>query len=148
MSPEQHIIVVDDDSDLADLMGMVISQYTHGRYVVQIYDNPQKALKYAQENRPDLVISDVNMPWLSGPALLISLDRLYRKPRIPAIFVTGARNKTEPDFARCLRLVNHGRAILLPKPFNNEEFAGLVENILSGDFKPDGNPHGRFRLAA
>ncbi len=135
----QHIIVVDDCEELADLMAMVISSYTtrdRENYTIQTCYDPREALKSARQHRPDLLVSDVDMPWMSGPDLLVKLNGQCKKPAIiPAIFVTGASNAEDPAFAKCLELVGQGRAVYLPKPFENIVLAGLVENILHGNFR-------------
>jgi two-component system cell cycle sensor histidine kinase/response regulator CckA len=74
----------------------------------------------------DLLITDVVMPRLDGPALVREVRETH--PELQVIFISGY---TEDDFRR--RLDNDRRIHFLPKPFSLKELAAKVKEVLSAE---------------
>ncbi len=66
----KRILVVDDDDNLRELLAIVLSQ--DGRVVDTARDGIE-ALELLNQNRYDLIISDLRMPGLNGLALYEAL---------------------------------------------------------------------------
>jgi DNA-binding response OmpR family regulator len=78
------IFVVDDERVIAATLAIILR--TSG-YAVSFFTDPLEALKCAEQDVPDLLISDVMMPQLSGVDLAILLRRLY--PRCGILLFSG-----------------------------------------------------------
>jgi DNA-binding NtrC family response regulator len=94
---------------------------------VTLCGNGQEAVEYYRENAAatDLVILDLLMPGLSGPAALSELLRINPGARV--IAMTGhTQNPQVRD------MVNQGVRGLLLKPFRFADFSKEVNRILSG----------------
>jgi DNA-binding NtrC family response regulator len=69
-----HIFVVDDEPVIASTLAAILKQ--HG-YSARAFNSPLEALAAARAKAPDLLISDVAMPGLSGVDLAIKMKIQY-----------------------------------------------------------------------
>jgi CheY-like chemotaxis protein len=82
----KRILVVDDDDNLREALSAILSE--RGRAVDTARDGIE-ALALLSQNQYDVVLSDLRMPGLDGPALYDAL-RAMRHTTIPrVIFMTG-----------------------------------------------------------
>ncbi len=79
-----RILVVDDDEQIRTVSEAVLS---HGGYEVRTAADGFEALAMMRRALPDLVISDLKMPNMSGFELLSVVRRRF--PNIPVIAITG-----------------------------------------------------------
>ncbi len=116
------VLVVEDNPD----MNGFISENLAVRYrVLRAFDGEQ-GLKQALESRPDLIISDVMMPGMSGDALVRAL-RARREMDHTAIVMLTA--KTDEELR--VELLRAGVQDFLMKPFVLSELLARAEGILS-----------------
>ncbi len=112
-----RILVVDDDTNLLELL--VDTLTTIGYYAVAAPGGAE-ALAKLQEEKFDLMISDIKMPGIDGIVLLKKVRRHY--PQLPVLFITGVAS---PEII--------GRASpdgFLAKPFRINHMEELIENTL------------------
>lgn len=69
-----RVFVVDDESIIAKTLAVILQNCG---YVASYFTNPLEALSTAENDAPDLLISDVVMPELSGVELAIRISALY-----------------------------------------------------------------------
>jgi DNA-binding response OmpR family regulator len=103
------ILVVDDEVVSRDLVSSALSKANLRAITV---DDPQIALRLADENRFDLVFMDVEMPGLNGFDLCEQLRQLPVNQNTPVVFVTALK-----DFETRVRSTLSGGADLIGKPF-------------------------------
>jgi two-component system, NtrC family, response regulator GlrR len=78
-----HVLLVDDDTDLLRLLSMRLTAAGHR---VSTAESAEQALAVLGQVRPQLVISDVQLPGADGLALF---DRIReRHPALPVILLT------------------------------------------------------------
>jgi PAS domain S-box-containing protein len=117
----ETILVVEDDADLRAYISDVLRELN---YRVLSAPDPQAALAVLkQENRIDLLLTDIVMPGQNGSELADAAHTL--RPGLPVVFMTGySRNA----------VVHHGRldrrVELLQKPITQAELAMRVRNVL------------------
>ncbi len=117
----ETILVVDDSHEFAN----TISQYMLiplGYHVIYAA-NGQSGLNMAADHNPDLIISDINMPRMSGMEMLIALRQT--DCQIPVIFMT--MHGSESTVVDAFRL---GVRDYLIKPFTPEEVEQAVDRAL------------------
>ena len=73
----------------------------------------------------DLVISDVVMPSMDGPAMLREIRKL--RPGLPVLFMSGY---AEEQLRKSIALDN---VAFLPKPFSVSQLIEKVQTVLSGN---------------
>ncbi|AJC12154.1 hypothetical protein JI75_05220 [Berryella intestinalis] len=94
---EKHIVVVDDEAALRDLVTSIFEQ--EGFSKVTTFASPLEALAYCRQAKAngetvDLFVLDVMMPVLDGFALLGEIRAIQGFQRTPALFLTA---KDEPS---------------------------------------------------
>lgn len=118
----EHILVVDDEEDLAFLMQSALSAL--GYRVTACTSSPEALnLFLADPAAFDLVITDMTMPHLSGSEL--AQEILKRKPTQPVILCSGYSSFMDADKAAAIGI----RAFLL-KPLSRRELAAAVRKVL------------------
>src|SRR5687767_3484313 len=129
MSDGAHIVVVDDEPDLRDLVQKYLTR--HGLAVSQAESG--EALRALMAERPvDLAILDVNMPGEDG----ISIAReLRRRGRIGIIMLTA--NSDTVDKVVGLEV---GADDYVVKPFDPRELLARVRTVLRRIQEPDAAP--------
>jgi CheY-like chemotaxis protein len=118
-----RVLVVDDDPNLTDLL--VDTLETIG-YLARPAASAQEALALLASEHFDLVISDINMPEMSGIELLQQIKREHH--HLPVMLITGISTETVKAQA-----YSSGADGFLAKPFRigsiESEIAKLLQNI-------------------
>ena len=123
MTGAQRILVVDDEPILGRLLQRALQ--SHG-YVVVVAGDGREALAQLDAGPVDLVISDVRMPVMDGPALLAELRTRAARP--PLVFLTGYADHTHAELRKL------GAADVYEKPLHAEMVLEIVrKNLPSRD---------------
>ncbi len=85
----KSILIVDDDASLMS----TIRGWLKDKYKIQLCNTGMSARKWLQDNIPDLIILDYEMPLMSGPELFERLKEDDRLKDIPILFMTGKGDK-------------------------------------------------------
>jgi DNA-binding NarL/FixJ family response regulator len=118
----EHILLVDDEAGLRDAVQAYLED---SGFSVAVAANAQLAWQNLEQQKPDLVITDVMMPQVDGYQFLKQLREDPRFQRLPVVFLT-ARGMTRD------RIQGHqaGCDAYLPKPFDPDELVAIVKNLL------------------
>jgi DNA-binding response OmpR family regulator len=122
---DRTILVADDEPQIVDLVRMVLEW--EGYNVLEAR-NGQEAFVLAQAHVPDLIFLDVRMPRMSGPEVLNQLQADAALANIPVVMLS-----VETTYPQVQMALKNGAVAYLPKPFELQEMARLVETILSRD---------------
>lgn len=112
------ILVIDDDAVQRGLLNAVFRK--QGLEVLQAA-NGQEGIRLARSRRPDLIVSDVNLPEMDGFAVLDILRKEPITATIPFIMISA-----NPDEAVQRRARESGANGYLPKPFSISDLQALV----------------------
>ena len=112
----RSVLIVDDEPNTAAIVARITEQ---AGFRVRSTTSPADALKVAEDEHPDLIICDVEMPGLRGPALLRELKD--RGVRCPVLFISGELTPENLDDS-----LNVARAMFLPKPFTPRELTAAI----------------------
>lgn len=120
MLPSAHILVIDDETHIADVVQYVLEQAGFRTSVA--YDG-EVALQRFETLHPDLVVLDLNLPGRSG----LDLFRHFRATRaeVPVIMLTSRDEEVD----RVLGL-EMGADDYVTKPFSTRELAARVKTVL------------------
>jgi len=127
-APSPLILVVDDDSDLRNLITDFLR--ANGLRVESAADGAEMDARIATE-RPDLIVLDLMMPGEDG----LSILRRVRKPGGPAIIMLSAMGE---DTDRIIGL-EVGADDYLPKPCNPRELLARIRAVLRRRGEEAGN---------
>jgi two-component system alkaline phosphatase synthesis response regulator PhoP len=115
-----RILVVDDDDDIRLINSDVL---THSGYHVDAAEDGAAAWDTLQRNRYDLLITDNDMPKVTGVELLHKLHAAHMA--LPVIMATGVPPQDEFIHYPWLQ-----PAVLLLKPYSYHELLGAVRSVL------------------
>jgi len=118
-----QILVVDDEPGIAEVLAEVFQLDGH---VVEIVGNGEAALEKLVAERYDLILSDVRMPDLDGPALYREVERRHPDLLQRFIFLTG--DIMSPETSQFLAQTG---VPCLSKPFTLEMVREVVQRMLS-----------------
>jgi signal transduction histidine kinase len=116
-----RLLAIDDDPAVLRLIGRVLS----GEYDVVLAADGEQGLRLALTSPPDLILSDVSMPRMTGQQLLHELRREPSLAEIPVIVLTG-----DGDDQLRLELLRGGANDFLVKPFSMEELRVRIANLV------------------
>ncbi|MGW7690935.1 response regulator transcription factor [Streptomyces asiaticus] len=115
-----RVLVVDDESALADLLSMALR---YEGWEVRTAGDGAEAIRVTRELRPDAVVLDIMLPDMDGLAVL---GRLRRElPDVPVLFLT-ARDAVEDRIAG----LTAGGDDYVTKPFSLEEVVARLRGLL------------------
>lgn len=115
------VAVIDDEQEMGDLYELILEkQIKRGLINLKFFSDSRDFLSWFQFNKPDLILSDINMPHLGGPEVM----KLVRKTGrgIPTYFVSGY---AESEYAKIMRELGVYRFI--SKPLNFTHVESLIE---------------------
>lgn len=120
--PEKDTILVVDD----DKMNLVIAKdLLEPQYEVACAISGSEALKYLEDNTPNMILLDLHMPGMSGLEVLEKLHAMDRARDIPVIFLTAdTKKETEVEIFKA------GAMDYIQKPFTAEVVLHRVSRIL------------------
>ena len=128
MDNRLHILIVDDDNRIRDLLKDFLSQ---NNYIVSTSENAENAKEKLKYFKFDILILDIMMPGQNGYDLAIEIKS---KIDIPIILLT-AKGEAE-DRIRGLEI---GVEDYLGKPFEPKELLLRIKNIIKNNYKIDFN---------
>lgn len=117
-----RLLYVDDDPTLTVLTRISLERV--GGFTVKTCASGVEALEVIDAFAPDLVLLDVMMPVMDGPATLRALREIPAYADIPVVFMTA--KVTNDDMARYLEL---GAADVIGKPYDPVKLPDLVRAI-------------------
>ena len=118
----EKVLLVDDDADIRSIARLSL-EAVEGWTVFQAAGGAE-ALVVARDAIPDVIVLDVMMPGMDGPATLAALRIDPRTAHIPVIFVTARLQAS--DVGHYLSL---GVAGVIPKPFDPMELGRQIQAL-------------------
>lgn len=115
------VLVVDDEFGITEVVDALLTDCGHQ---VRRAINGQQALEIVREQIPDVVLLDMMMPLLDGPATLRALRLDTRTQAIPVILMSGL----PPE--KIAQLAGSGYQAMLRKPFRAEELLDALLRVL------------------
>ncbi len=115
-----RILVVDDEDSIREYLAMMLEREG---YEVQAAADGKKAVRLSSKESFDAVITDIQLPGMTG----IDLLGAFREsdPTVPIIIVTGHASQES-----AIEALNLGAFYYLLKPVSNEELKQVVRNAL------------------
>lgn len=117
-----QILIVEDDQDLREAL---VTTLELARFRVREACDANEALASLAEAPVDMVVSDVNMPGLSGHQLLAEVQRLY--PGLPMMLITAYG-----QISHAVSAMQAGAIDYLVKPFEPQVLVDAVSKVVGG----------------
>lgn len=115
--PRDRILIVDDEQDARELIASVLAE---AGYQVEQAKDGLEAINKLSAVRPDLVLTDLRMPGLTG------VDLAQRIRGLPVILMTGTETHD-----LCTGAEAYGAVACLTKPINLDELLWTIDTALA-----------------
>jgi CheY-like chemotaxis protein len=119
---EKKVLVVDDE---IHIIHVVAIKLRNNGYDVISAENGAEAFELACEEQPDIVVTDFQMPVMTGLELVRELRRNETTKDIPVIMLTARGFAIEDEQKEDLQISE-----FLSKPFSPKELLRSIEDIL------------------
>ena len=117
-----HVACIDDDEDILRVAELTLEMI--GGLRVTTFPSGASALAGLAEAAPDLVLLDVMMPKMDGPATLEAIKRRDDLKHLPVVFLTARIQPSER-----LKYEAMGAAGVLAKPFDPATLAQQIDQL-------------------
>ena len=121
ITENQSILLVDDDLQMLEYLDEIFSE----KYTVYQAQYGEEGVKLASQYLPDIIISDVKMPGMSGIDFCKTVKKDPALSHIPVILLTG-----ESSLEKKLEGVEGGADDYITKPFETDLLVAKVVNLL------------------
>ena len=125
MGTGPHILLADDE---AHVVLVLARRLAAEGYRLTEASNGREALEAARRDVPDLIITDLQMPQMSGLELALALREDPRTAAAPLIMLTGRGYTVDPETLAQTNILE-----LRSKPFSARTIVQLVGDILGTD---------------
>lgn len=122
MNELQRVLYVEDDPDIQMVAQMALEVV--GGLTLRTCSSGQEAVQAAASFNPDLILLDVMMPGMDGPATLAELRKLPATASTPVVFMTAKVQTAEVTHYKSLGAVG-----VIAKPFDPMELPQQVRQL-------------------
>jgi len=122
-----RLVMVVDDSKV--VLRIVEKGLAEAGFRVITAENGKKALKLLDTIQPDLILTDIEMPDISGFEFC---GTVHKNPELSMVPIVAMSTKTDRGYMK--RMMQNGASAYLCKPFNIDELVIIVEKMLSDQF--------------
>ncbi len=121
-----RILIIDDEDELRSMLRRMLEQVGHE--VTEAVNGTEGIQSYEQD-RPDLIITDIIMPEKEGVETIIALRRA--DPDLPIIAISGGGRLEATDFLTMAKKL--GARHTLSKPFRRDQLLEAVGECIAED---------------
>lgn len=121
MTTKTRVLVVDDEADAREMLSAILSQ---AGFDVDDAADGFSALAKVSRYRPDIVVTDLRMPGMTGVDLLQRIRRIHGD--VPVILATGLET-----WDLCTAAEAYGAVTCLVKPVEFDELIWTIEMALA-----------------
>lgn len=114
------VFIVDDEKHIRSAIEQLLELES---YEVRSFASAKELLANIDQNCPDVIISDINMPVMDGHQLMKHVFQIDRE--LPIILLTGFG-----DISMAVNAIKDGAYDFIEKPFNNEHLLDTVKRAI------------------
>ena len=123
---ERLVMVVDDSRVVLQIVEKGLAE---AGFKVITAENGKKALQLLDTLKPDLILTDIEMPDVNGFEFC---GTVHTNPELSTVPIVAMSSKTDRGYMK--RMLQNGASAYLCKPFNIDELVILVEKMMSDQF--------------
>ncbi len=124
------ILLADDEPHITHIIALKLKR---AGYEVMVVEDGEMAFKAAIEHRPSAIVTDLQMPYLSGIELAEQLSRDEHGRNIPIILLTARGYAVEEELERFPSIKK-----MLSKPFSAKDLLKDINEMLGTDAEQEG----------
>lgn len=118
------VLIAEDEEPIAETLALIVED---AGFTAIVAHNGRDALALARQHRPQLIITDLMMPYLSGTDLIATVrrDAAAQHTTPPSVIVVTAANPARAEAA--------GADAVVTKPFDVTKIEATIHRLISGD---------------
>src|SRR5216110_2490 len=120
MSNQPSILVVDDEMGILDVLRILLKGEG---FDVTTAQGGKAGLEALKGNPPDIVLTDIKMPGVSGTDILAAVRD--QDPETPVILMTA-----QASLQSAIQAVNQGAFYYIQKPFSNDDLVAILRRAV------------------
>lgn len=124
MNPKR-ILVADDEAHMTRVIELFLRREG---YAVEVVRDGQEALEMILRQAPDALVTDINMPRMSGKELCLQLERQMPERGFTIIVMTSATDREHRDWASGMR-----NTVFIEKPVSLRALVSMLGENFAGD---------------
>jgi signal transduction histidine kinase/ligand-binding sensor domain-containing protein/DNA-binding response OmpR family regulator len=121
-SKKATMLIVEDNPEIQSFVSKLFTNH----YNIELADNGEDGLKSAIKYQPDIIISDMLMPKMSGAEMCEKLKRNINTSHIPVILLTALSSEEDK-----ITGYKAGADAYITKPFSSQTLVARVENVFN-----------------
>ena len=118
------ILIIDDSQEELEIHKKYLEEY----HTVVTFQSGLEAVNQLYLIRPDLILLDINMPYLDGFEVLEKVRSMQEGANIPVIGLTGDKNK-----ASVIKFMSKGGNTYLVKPVHQDVLLNKISEVLDAE---------------
>lgn len=122
------ILIAEDEADIRELIKITLS---FGGFEVVAAEDGRRAVELAQQGPYDLIMMDVQMPYLNGYEACREIKKIPTLRDVPVVFLSAKGQSSEVREG-----LGAGAIDYMLKPFAPDELITRINQILSNGGKP------------
>ena len=103
----KKILIIEDDEVIRDELASLLQNSGYNSFIIYNFEN---SINEILEIKPDLVLLDINIPYINGELLL---QNLRKKSNVPVIMVTSRNQESDEVLS-----MSYGADDYITKPYN------------------------------
>lgn len=119
------VLVVDDEPHITHVLALKLRG---AGYTVETAGDGEEGFEMARQITPDLIITDLQMPYLTGLEMCQKLRSTPETSKIPALLLTARGYGLSPEDLATTNILE-----MLTKPFGPREVLEKVNSVLADD---------------
>ncbi|MBS82640.1 MAG: nitrogen regulation protein NR(I) [Gammaproteobacteria bacterium] len=123
---KSNLWIIDDEESIRTICTSALEDI----FAIETFKNGSEAILALNNHKPDLIITDIKMPGMSGIDLLQKVSSKY--PNLPTIVITA-----HSDIDNALSAYKGGAFEYLPKPFDVDTIRNLAEKAIRNNIKSE-----------
>lgn len=117
------ILIADDEPYVSRVLKLVLRQ---NGYQVSCVDNGKQALEEYRKERPNMIITDVKMPYMTGRELVETIRNVEDDRQTPIVVMTSTLESENRDWVRGVNNVT-----FIGKPVSPRDLVRVVNDYFS-----------------
>lgn len=122
----RSILLVDDDSDMREYIKDCLIEQYQNMHVMEA-ENGQSALQILFNVKPDILITDLNMPVMNGLEMIAQITQSIPGWSVPVLIISGS-DQHPSDNNNVQALTKWG---ILKKPFSEEMLVNAIKKLFT-----------------
>ena len=116
------LLIVDDEKTIRDGLAKIVGWNSMGFEIAAVLSDGKEAIQYIQDNEVDVILTDINMTFISG--LELAKHVYEHQPQIKVVLITGYK-----EFEYAKQAISYNVVHYLLKPTQLDELNDVFEKL-------------------